>query len=57
MDSALFIGLIRHVLQLGGGYLVGKGVIDADGANTAVGALVSLSTVAWFAVDRWRGKK
>lgn len=57
MDQALFLGLFRHVLQIAAGYFVGKGVIDGEMANTAIGALVSLGTVGWFAWDKAKAKK
>lgn len=52
MDQALFVGLFRHVLQLGAGYLVAKGYVDADGANALSGAFLGLVTAGWFVWDR-----
>lgn len=58
MDNALFVGLARHVLQLGSGYVVTKGLLDENSAQTLAGALLSIATVGWYAFDRWRaGRK
>lgn len=46
---------VRILLQFGAGLLVSKGIITAEMGTTAVGALLSLGSVAWWAY--WnRGK-
>ena len=57
MDQALFIGLLRHILQLGSGYVVTKGILDESSAQTLAGAFLSIGTVAWYAFDKWRARK
>jgi hypothetical protein len=45
--------LLRHVYQFAAGALVTKGILDAANGELLVGALVSLSTVAyWFVFVR-----
>lgn len=40
---------VRIMLQFGAGTLVSKGIITAEMGTTAVGALMSLGSVAWWA--------
>jgi hypothetical protein len=46
------IGALRHLIQLGAGALVAKGVIDAAGVELVVGAGMSLVTLGWYLVER-----
>ncbi len=48
MDQALFLGLLRHALQLGAGALVTKGVLDGGSAEALVGGGLSLASVGWY---------
>jgi hypothetical protein len=52
MNRDMILGLIRHALTIGGGFLVAKGTIDAPGLDTAVGALVTIIGVAWSIFDK-----
>jgi len=45
MDAIL--GIVRHVLTIGAGYLVGQGMLDDSQAQTMVGAFIGLVGVAW----------
>lgn len=47
--------LFRILLQAGAGALVSKGVLSEEMATTAVGALISLGGVAWWAI--WNRKR
>ena len=40
-------GLVRHVLGLGAGYIVGAGVLPQAEADAAVGALMALAAIGW----------
>ena len=40
-------GLIRHLLTLGGGYVVGAGVLPQAEADLVSGALMTVAGVAW----------
>lgn len=46
---------LRITLQFAGGMLVSKGVLTEEMAATAVGALISLGGVAWWAF--WNKKR
>ena len=52
MNKDVILGLVRHILTIGGGFLVAKGTIDAPGLETAVGALVTIIGVAWSILDK-----
>lgn len=41
------LGILRHLLTAGGGYVVSSGLIDAATAQTAIGALMTLAGIAW----------
>lgn len=57
LDQATILGIVRHVLTFGGGYLVSKGLIDSSGLETSVAALSTLIGVAWSAYDKYAAKK
>lgn len=40
-------GLVRHLLTLGGGYVVGAGVLPQAEADLAIGALMTIAGVVW----------
>ena len=52
MDQALFLGLLRHVLQLGAGVLVTRGVLDGGSAEAMIGGGLSLASVGWYLVGK-----
>lgn len=47
MNTDQIGGIIRSILLAGGGYFVGKGVVDQQSMVAIVGALVSLITTGW----------
>jgi hypothetical protein len=52
MTREMILGIVRHILTLVGGGFVAKGHIDASTAETVVGALISLSGVAWSILEK-----
>jgi hypothetical protein len=54
MDWNTIQQFIRILLQFGAGLLVSRGLLTADMAAQAVGALLSLGGIAWWAV--WNRK-
>lgn len=48
----LWLSSARALLQLGAGYLIGSGIVDADGANTGVGAVLTLITLGWSIMEK-----
>lgn len=47
MSKDMIWGVVRALLSGGSGYLVGKGLIDAETATAAVGAIGVLFTAGW----------
>lgn len=47
MTKEMVWGIVRALLSGGSGYLVGKGIIDAETAAQVVGALGILFTAGW----------
>jgi hypothetical protein len=52
MPISILGGVIRHFLGLAAGALVTKGYLDADTAQTAVGAVGALVTIGWSAWEK-----
>ena len=46
------LGIIRHVLTFGGGYLVAKGYLDEASATEVVGALTTIAGVIWSGLSK-----
>ena len=42
------IGLLRHALQLIGGVLIARGVVDGPGWDLVAGAATSVATAGWY---------
>ncbi|MDT6941109.1 hypothetical protein RI570_13295 [Brucella pseudogrignonensis] len=54
MDIALFIPVIRQILQVaGGGWLHAAGIDDA-GADAHIGIVINLIVFGWWLIDRGR---
>ena len=45
MKAASFLSIIRHLLGIGGGYLVGKGILDEGTATELVGSIMGLLAI------------
>ena len=46
------LGLIRHVLTFGAGFLVAQGYLTTAGSEQAVAAVVTLVTLVWSALAK-----
>ena len=46
------LGIARHLLTAGGGYLVGRGLIDAQMATELTGALATIVGIVWSVYDK-----
>ena len=55
MQSAI-IALLRHLLTFIGGTLVAKGVIDTATLTEIIGAIITLLSVCWMAVEKVKAK-
>jgi hypothetical protein len=52
MKQDIILGLVRHILTALGGILVTKGLADAAGLESAIGALVTLAGFVWSVVAK-----
>lgn len=55
MNQSLALGVLRHIVQLGAGALVARGLLDDGSAELLTGAVVSLGTVGWYVIEKRRG--
>jgi heme A synthase len=53
MQSAI-IALLRHLLTFIGGTLVAKGLLDATALTEIIGAIISILSVTWMAVSKYK---
>lgn len=53
MQSAV-IALLRHLLTFIGGTLVAKGILDATALTEIIGAIISILSVSWMAVSKYK---
>ena len=50
----LVLGLLRHALQLVGGVLIARGVVDPTGWDLLAGTATSAATAGWYLYTRRR---
>lgn len=48
------LGVIRHILTFGAGFLASSGLIAGADVETAVGAIMALVGLVWSAIDKKR---
>lgn len=47
MNTEVILGIVRHILTVGGGALITKGLTDQAGIEAAVGAIITLAGFVW----------
>lgn len=47
MNKEQVLGVVRHVLTFGGGYVVAKGFLDEATMTAVVGAIITLGGALW----------
>lgn len=52
MNKESVLGIVRHILTFGGGFIVAYGIADQAMANDAVGALMTLIGIGWSVYDK-----
>lgn len=57
MDIALFIPIIRQILQVVGGFLIARGLLDDGAADALIGVIVNGIVFVWWLYDRHRINK
>ena len=51
MNKEKILGIIRHILTFGGGYLVGIDLIDGSTMDSTVGAIMTIVGTVWSAAS------
>lgn len=52
MSKEAILGIVRHALTFGGGFVIAKGWADAAVIEQAVAALVTLAGIGWSVWDK-----
>jgi len=52
MDKAKTLGVVRHLLTFGAGFLVAQGFLEAGDVEAVVGAVTLLLGVGWSIFDK-----
>ena len=52
MNKETILGVIRHILTFGGGYMVAKGWLDDALMNNMAAAIITLAGAAWSVWDK-----
>ena len=55
MDKSTIMGLIRHVLTFGGGFMASAGWVSASNIEAGIGAVITLVGIIWSAMQK-KGK-
>jgi len=52
MTKEAVLGVIRHILTFGGGFVTSGGLATADEIAAAVGAIVTIIGTVWSVIDK-----
>lgn len=52
MNKDAILGIVRHVLTFGGGYIAAKGMVDQALVNEAIGAAMTLIGIVWSVTQK-----
>ena len=55
--KAAVIALLRHLLTFIGGTLVAKGIIDTESLQEIIGAVITLLSVGWMSIEKYKAPK
>lgn len=55
--NKVVLGLIRHLLTIGGGFYINQGVMDNNDQETAIAAVITLIGVAWSVMVKMSAKQ
>lgn len=56
MNKDTILGIVRHILTIGGGLLVQRGNIDPSQAETLIGAIIAVVGVTWSILSKRKGE-
>jgi len=46
------LGVVRHILTAGGGWLTAKGYVDGEGLEQLVGAIITIAGTVWSILSK-----
>lgn len=55
--NKIVLGLVRHLLTVGGGFFINQGVMDKNEQETAIAAVITLIGVAWSVMVKMSAKQ
>lgn len=55
--NPLYIGALRQILQIIGGWLIAKGWLDDGSLDAIIGIVINGAVFVWWLVDRRRARK
>jgi hypothetical protein len=55
--NPVFLGLVRHLLTLGAGFLASRGVIASSETEVMVGTGIGLVGIIWSIIDKKKTEK
>jgi hypothetical protein len=55
--NPVFLGALRHIIQVGAGAIGAEALAQGDGLNLAVAVGVSIANLAWFLVQSYLAPK
>lgn len=56
MNKESILGVARHILTFGGGFLTTNGAISASELEIVIGALITIGGVVWSIFDKRTAK-
>ena len=56
MKNNPFLGVVRHILTFGGGYLTSNGVVSASELEAGIGAIITLGGIAWSIYEKRKAR-
>jgi hypothetical protein len=56
MQNNPFLGVLRHLLTFGGGYLVSNGSVSASQLEAGIGAIITLGGVLWSIYEKRKAR-
>ena len=55
MSKEAILGIVRHILTFGGGFVAERGLASGEEVTTAVAALVTLVGIVWSVLNKKKG--
>lgn len=52
MNKDKVLGIVRHILTMGAGYLMAKGIVDEGTGQEIIAGIIALIGVIWSVADK-----